>query len=65
MHRIAEQPLDHPPLAIAECLLAMDREIVGDRTAGRFLDLAVGIDEGITGRGRRLTQLLPALISRP
>src|SRR5687767_13479588 len=45
MHRVAEQALDDPPLAVAECLLAMGREIVGDRTACRLFDLAVGVDE--------------------
>jgi len=46
VRRVAEQALDHPALAVAEHLLAMDGEDVGDRAAaGGCLDLAVGIDE--------------------
>ena len=45
MHGIVEQPQDHPPLALAEALLAMALEDLGDGAAGRRLDLLVGIDE--------------------
>src|SRR5262249_56398178 len=41
-----------PPLAVAERLLAMTREDLGDGTARRLLDLAIGIDEGQVEAGR-------------
>jgi hypothetical protein len=65
MDRIAEQARDHPALAVAEGLLAMHFENVGDAAAGGGLDLAVGIDEGQAEmlRQRLPMQLLPAPIS--
>ncbi len=41
-----QQAADHPRLALAKVGLAMDGENVGDRHAGRRLDLGVRILEG-------------------
>ena len=40
-----QQAGDDPPLAVAEIGLAVDREDVRDRHAGRGLDLVVGVAE--------------------
>ena len=45
MRRPLQQPLDDPPLAIAERGLAEPLEDLLDRAAGRGLDLVVGVDE--------------------
>ena len=45
MDRIAEQALDHPPLAVAKGLFTMQAENIGNRTACCSLDLAVRVDE--------------------
>ncbi len=45
MRRLVQQPGDHPALAVAEGRLAHLGEDLGDRAAGRGLDLGVGVAE--------------------
>ena len=52
MRRLGQQPRDHLALAVAEGGLAVAVEDLGDRTARRLFDLAVGVLEVHAQPGR-------------
>ena len=52
VRRLVQQAGDHPPFAVAEGGLAILLEDLGDRPAGRRLDLRVGVAERHAERGR-------------